>query len=136
MEDYLEAILVLEKKNRVARVKDIAAMLDVQMPSVTGALKNLRDRNLIDYEKNSFINLTDMGLEKAKKIKKKHGILLSFMEIVLNESGEEAEKEACSWEHHLSTNVANKIQRVVDYIEEGFETGRITPDEWNRLIEG
>ena len=53
LEDYLEAILRLERKNRVARVKDIAVLLNVQMPSVTGALKNRRARERVNSEKNS-----------------------------------------------------------------------------------
>ena len=53
LEDYLEAIIRLEKANRVARVKDIAGALNVQMPSVTGALKTLRDKGYVDYERNS-----------------------------------------------------------------------------------
>jgi len=136
MEDYLEAILILEKKNRVARVKDIAAMLKVQMPSVTGALKNLRDRGLIHYEKNSFINLTDLGLEKAEKVKKKHFILLRFMNRVLCADGEDAEEEACSLEHHISLETAFRIERLTQYIEEEIQSGHITSDQWQNLIEG
>lgn len=136
MEDYLEAILVLEKKNRVARVKDIAALLDVQMPSVTGALKNLRERGLIHYEKNSYINLTEIGMEKAEKVKQKHSILLKFMNVVLNEDGPDAEQEACSLEHHISIDTALKIQRVVDYLENSMEKGEISRDQWNRMLQG
>ena len=68
LEDYLEAILNLESQYRVARVKDIAKTLEVQMPSVTGAVKNLKEKGLVNYEKNSFISLTDKGMEIAKSI--------------------------------------------------------------------
>jgi len=136
MEDYLETILILERKNRVARVKDIASMLNVQMPSVTGALKNLRDRGLIHYEKNSFINLTEEGMAKAERVKKKHFILLRFLESVLDERGDEAENEACSLEHHLSLNTALKIERLTEYFEEGFQSGRLDPADWKKIIKG
>ena len=65
IEDYLEAIGHLEKQNRVARVKDIAERLNVQMPSVTGALKVLRGKGLVNYERNSYITLTEDGLKVA-----------------------------------------------------------------------
>ncbi len=53
MEDYLETILLLERANKVARVKEIAERMSVQMPSVTAALKALKTRGLVEYEKNS-----------------------------------------------------------------------------------
>ena len=93
LEDYLEAILQLEKINRVARVKDIAEKLSVQMPSVTGALKNLKSKGMIEYEKNSFINLTPKGKEIAKKILSKHEILTDFLKKGLQINQELAEEE-------------------------------------------
>ena len=83
MEDYLEAIRNLEKANRVARVKDIAKTLKVKMPSVTGALKVLREKGLINYEKNSFISLTKEGLRISKEILNKHQTLTRFLETIL-----------------------------------------------------
>ncbi|PIE05043.1 MAG: iron (metal) dependent repressor, partial [Spirochaetales bacterium] len=101
MEDYLEAILILEEKNRVARVKDIAEMLSVQMPSVTGALKSLKSRGLVNYEKNSFINLTPSGMETAQAIFYKHKILVEFFSKALGLEGKHAEEEACLIEHAI-----------------------------------
>src|SRR6056297_2339471 len=101
MEDYLEAILLLEKQNQEARVKDIADHLGVRMPSVTGALKNLRAKGLIDYEKNSFITLTGIGLEKAEEVVEKHQTLFQFLHTILGLEAEDAEEEACRIEHSL-----------------------------------
>ena len=116
MEDYLEAILILEEKNRVARVKDIAAHLDVKMPSVTVALKLLRDKNLIAYEKNSFIALTNEGLEVAKTTRKKHEILTNFFSTFLNIT-KEAEEIACQFEHIIDLNTANKFEKLISYFK-------------------
>jgi DtxR family transcriptional regulator, Mn-dependent transcriptional regulator len=55
MQDYLEAILTIQEKYQVARVKDIAEKLDILKGSVTGALKNLAEKGLINYEPYSFI---------------------------------------------------------------------------------
>jgi len=63
MEDYLEAIFNLSKEKRVVRVKDIAKRLDVKMPTVTSMLKTLSKRELIDYEKYEYLELTKKGCE-------------------------------------------------------------------------
>ena len=80
LENYLEAILFIETRNRVARVKDIADHLKVQMSSVTVALKNLKGKGLVSYEKNSFIVLTEKGKVIAVNTQKKHDIIRFFLE--------------------------------------------------------
>lgn len=116
LEDYLETILFLEEKNRVARVKDIAHRLGVQMPSVTGALKTLKQKGLVDYEKNSFITLTGAGLQEAQRVEKKHTILKKLLYEILGLEEEEAEEEACQMEHALSDTTARRLRGLVDYL--------------------
>ena len=65
LEDYLETILELQKSNKVARVKDIAAKKGVQRGTVTGALKTLAGKHLINYEPYSFITLTPKGAARS-----------------------------------------------------------------------
>ncbi|OQY35243.1 MAG: hypothetical protein B6241_01730 [Spirochaetaceae bacterium 4572_59] len=120
LEDYLEAILLLEEKNRVARVKDIAEKLSVQMPSVTGALKNLKSKGMIEYEKNSFINLTPKGSEIAHSILGKHEILVKFLKRGLSLPPELAQKEACMIEHSISQETAQRIKNLTNYLLETF----------------
>jgi len=120
LEDYLEAILQLEEKNRVARVKDIAEKLSVQMPSVTGALKNLKSKGMIEYEKNSFINLTDQGKVLAKAVLKKHTILLRFLEQTLFLAPEKAALEACRIEHSIDQETAKRLENLSSYLTENF----------------
>lgn len=117
LEDYLEAILYLEKKNRVARVKDIANHLGVQMPSVTGALKNLRKRGFINYEKNSFISLTQEGLALAGSIQSRHDVISRFLEKALFMPAGKAADEACKIEHVISKETAERLQNLTDFVE-------------------
>ncbi len=133
LEDYLEAILLLEEKNRVARVKDIAEKLSVQMPSVTGALKNLKGKGLIDYEKNSFINLTEQGKEIAETILKKHHILVSFLEEGLLIDHLKAEEEACRIEHSIDQDTARRIKNISRFLKNNFD-GR--EEELEKLVTG
>ncbi len=133
LEDYLEAILQLEKKNRVARVKDIAEKLSVQMPSVTGALKNLKSKGMIEYEKNSFINLTPKGNEIAKRILSKHEILVEFLEDGLRIEPELAEEEACKIEHSIGQDTAKRIKNLTAYLAQQFEN---KTDDLEKVLQG
>jgi len=117
MEDYLETILLLEQKNRVARVKDIAESLSVQMPSVTGAVKSLKTRDLVEYEKNSFINLTAKGMKLAKAILQRHEILVEFFSLALGLEGEYAEEQACRVEHAIDQETAKRFQNLSRWIQ-------------------
>lgn len=136
LEDYLEAILILETKNRVARVRDIAAHLDVQMPSVTGAVKNLREKGLVNYEKNSFISLTDEGKSTAEEIFNKHSVLVEFLENVLFLSHEKAVSQACNMEHVIDSETAARFSNCSAYIHKMLNVdGLVTEAEWLENIE-
>jgi DtxR family Mn-dependent transcriptional regulator len=135
LEDYLEAIYQLEKKNRVARVKDIADLLNVQMPSVTGAVKNLKTRKLVNYEKNSFISLTDKGLVIAKSIQRRHSVLQSFLEEILLLSPENAQDQACKMEHSIDPDTAQRFLNCTRFLQdEVFEAKVIDPAKWEEII--
>ncbi|MGL1893583.1 MAG: metal-dependent transcriptional regulator [Spirochaetaceae bacterium] len=130
LEDYLETILQLEKKNRVARVKDIASDLGVQMPSVSGALKNLKSKGLIEYEKNSFINLTESGMSIAVKVYEKHKLLVSFFKNVLLMDEENATKIGCQIEHIIEIETALKLSKLEKYLKPTLDNS----DEWQKII--
>ena len=135
LEDYLEAIYQLEKKNRVARVKDIADLLNVQMPSVTWAVKNLKTRKLVNYEKNSFISLTDKGLVIAKSIQRRHAVLQSFLEEILLLSPEDAQDQACKMEHSINPDTAQRFLNCTRFLkDEVFDAKLIDPSNWEEII--
>lgn len=130
LEDYLEAILQLERKNRVARVKDIAAKLGVQMPSVSGALKSLKNKGMIDYEKNSFINLTEEGMEIAVKVYEKHKLLVSFFQNVLLLDEESATEAGCKVEHVIDIDTAVKLSNLEKHLTSSISNKA----EWEKII--
>ena len=80
MEDYLESILKMEIVNNNPKIKDIANDLNVQMPSVIGALKTLRGKELVIYEKNSNIKLTKKGKIIAISVKVRHEAIAFFLQ--------------------------------------------------------
>lgn len=117
MEDYLEAIFILQEKNRVARVKEIAEIIGVKMPSVTVALKFLKEKGLIEYEKNSYITLTEEGIKIAQTTLEKHNILTDFFSKVLNLE-KQSEQIACHLEHVIDISAAKKIEKLTNHLLE------------------
>jgi len=126
LEDYLETILELEIKNKVARVKDIADKLDIQRCSVSGALKILAEKGLINYEPYSYITLTDNGICVAKKIKHRHNILKDFLSRIVQLSSENADALACRMEHAVDEISMERIVQFIKFIDNCPRTG----SEW------
>lgn len=121
MEDYLEAILNLTLRNKVARVKDIANSLGVTTPSVVSALNSLAQKNLIKHEKYGYVELTQEGTEKAKEIDDQHQLLFTLLRDIMGIDPEIAYKDACKMEHHLSKETVHRIKQFVHFIVEHQE---------------
>ena len=117
MEDYLEAIFNLGKEKRVVRVKDIANRLGVKMPTVTNMLKTLSKRELIDYEKYEYLELTKKGLDVGKEIHRRHHILRSFLTDILNIDFKKADEEACKMEHAISASTLDRFIEFMEFIQ-------------------
>lgn len=113
LEDYLGAIYHLEKVNRVARAKDIADRMEVSRASVTGALRTLSDRKLINYEPYSFITLTEQGRDIAREVQRRHKALLQFFQCVLHLEQDHSEKVACKVEHAMDSLT---IDRLIEFL--------------------
>ncbi len=117
MEDYLEAIFNLGKEKRVVRVKDIAKRLGVKMPTVTSMLKALSKRELIDYEKYEYLELTKKGLNVGREIHRRHHILRSFLTDILNVDLKKADEQACKMEHAVSTSTLDRFIEFMEFIQ-------------------
>ena len=100
-EDYLEAMLILQEKHGYIRSIDIAKHLGVTKPSVSYAVKRLRESGYINMEANGPITLAPAGLRIAKRIYERHKALTAFLE-KLGVSQEQAEEDACKIEHVIS----------------------------------
>lgn len=114
LEDYLEAIYNLICQHKVARSKDIAVTLSVSRASVTGALKLLNSKGLVDYQPYGFIGLTEKGRQQAESIVRRHNIIESFFVNVLGVEQSVAEQAACRAEHALGSAV---ISKLLDFTE-------------------
>lgn len=118
MEDYLEAISILEEKKKYVRVKDIAKHMKVKMPSVTGALKSLVERNLVSHEKYEYVELTEQGAIIAQEIRRRHDAILKFLTEVLGVEPKSAGIDACGMEHAISTDTLDRLLKLVECMNE------------------
>ncbi|MCK5192856.1 MAG: metal-dependent transcriptional regulator [Desulfobulbaceae bacterium] len=123
LEDYLEVILKLEQAQKVARAKDIAEKMNVQRGSVTGALKNLKEKKLINYEPYSFITLTPKGKKLAREITRRHAVLKDFLFNVLQIDTETAEATACRMEHAIDKKTLERLVCFIDYVHKFPKAG-------------
>ena len=100
-EDYLEQILILLESKGHARSVDIAEALNVKRPSVSVAMKKLRENGYISMEKRGCISLTDKGYPIARRTYERHKTLVRFL-VKLGVEERIAQKDACRMEHDLS----------------------------------
>ena len=112
-EDYLEAILRLREQKGYVRSVDIAALLGVTKPSVSFAMKKLRENGYIHMAEDNLITLTETGEGIALKVYDRHKTIMSFL-MALGVSEETAREDACKIEHDLSDETFNAIQRHVE----------------------
>ena len=111
-EDYLEAILVLQKKKGMVRSADVARHMDVSKPSVCHAVATLKKGGFLLMDGDHFLHLTDAGREVAEQIYEKH----RFFTDRLIEAGvdpETAERDACRIEHVISESSFQHLKRSV-----------------------
>lgn len=109
-EDYLEAILVVERRRGAARGIDIANELGFSKPSVSIAMKNLRGAGYIDTASDGSLVLTDKGREIAERIYERHTLLTEWL-VSLGVSRDQALEDACKMEHVISTETFDAMKR-------------------------
>ncbi len=100
-EDYMKSILILKKRNPAVRSVDIAEEMGVSKPSVSNAMKKLREKKLIYFDEEGHIFFTEEGEVMAKKVYSKHSLLTKWL-ITAGVSEDIADKEACMMEHAIS----------------------------------
>jgi len=118
MEDYLEAIYHLSQDKGFARVRDIARRMKVHMPSVTGALRTLSGRTLVNYEPYAVVTLTPEGDALARRLVRTHTALRTFLAKILGLPETEADENACRMEHALSRETRARLIEFIEFVEQ------------------
>lgn len=109
-EDYLEAILRLQEQKGYVRSVDIAAMLGVTKPSVSFAMKRLRENGYIVMGEDNLITLTGDGEAIARRVYDRHKTLVTFLTSI-GVSEETAREDACRIEHDISEETFEALRR-------------------------
>ena len=110
-EDYLEAILVLQKKLGMVRSVDVARHMEVSKPSVCHAVATLRDGGFLTMGEDHFLHLTDVGREVAERIYERHCFFTEQL-IATGVDPKTAEADTCRIEHIISQDSFEKIRRA------------------------
>ena len=109
-EDYVEAVLdIIEEKNE-CRVLDLAKYFNVSHVTVSKIVKRLDDEKLLNSNPYQPVELTDIGLKLAKRVKKRHQIVLAFL-LKLGVDKVNAQIDSEGIEHHVSTSTLNAMKK-------------------------
>ena len=111
-ENYLETILILSQRKGKGEVRsiDIVNELEFSKPSVSVAMKNLRETGYITVDQDGYIRLTDKGLEIAEKMYERHTLLSQWL-IKLGVDEKVAVEDACRMEHVISAESFAAIKK-------------------------
>lgn len=116
-ENYLETILILQKRNGTVRSIDIANELQFSKPSVSVAMKNLRNNGYIEMDKSGQIRLLSAGEKIAETVYEKHTTITQFL-TTLGVDPQTAAEDACRIEHVISRESFEAIKRHAERKED------------------
>ncbi len=112
-EDYLESILILQQQNGSVHSIDIVNQLGYSKPSVSIAMKKLRQSGYISMAADGEITLNETGLEVATRIYRRHRVITRLFQ-QLGVPEEQAAIDACKVEHDLSQET---FERICEFVE-------------------
>ena len=108
-EDYLEAVLMLHRKQGMVRSVDLARHMGYSKPSISHAVSILRDGGFLMMDKDGFLHLTDVGQEIAERIYERHRFFTQWL-IDAGIDPETAEQDACRMEHSISQKSFEQVR--------------------------
>lgn len=113
-ENYIETIYMLQQRNQVVRSIDIAKELGYSKPSISRAVKLLKEDGFINIDHYGIITFTEKGLKKAVDIYDRHVTITRFFMDVLHLDAQTAEEDACRVEHVISEKTFQAIKVKVE----------------------
>ena len=112
-ENYLEAIFIIKKKKGYVRSIDIARDLGYSKPSVSRAMKLLREQDYITMGEDGIIDLTEAGLTRAENIYERHTLLTQFLKNI-GVAADVAFEDACRIEHVISQETFDRLKAFIE----------------------
>lgn len=117
LENYLEAILHIVDAKQAAKPRDVARELKVSNSSVTGALRSLAEKGLINYAPFEVVTLTPAGRAIAEIMAQRHRIFKDFFLNVLSIPPQDADRVACALEHVISPEIQERFVSFLRHVE-------------------
>ena len=111
-EDYLEAVLMLQKKSGMVRSVDLARHMGFSKPSICHAVKVLKQGGFLTMDGDGYLHLTDIGREVAEKIYERHRFFTTQL-IAIGVDQKVAEQDACKIEHVISDESFQKLREAI-----------------------
>lgn len=102
MENYIETIYILSRKQQEVHAADICAYLDYSRPTVSVVVRQLRDQGYLDISDENHITLTAEGREIAERMYERHNLLAEML-MSIGVPADVAFEDACKIEHDLSS---------------------------------
>ena len=118
-ENYLETILVLQNRIGEVRSVDIVNELEFTRPSVSVAMKKLREGGYISMDMDGYITLTDSGMQTAARMLERHTLLTGFL-TWLGVDEKTAAKDACRIEHVISEQ---SFEKILSFVSKSLDKG-------------
>ena len=112
-EDYLEAVLMLQKKNGMVRSIDLARHMEVSKPSISRAVAILQEGGFLTVDSDYFLHLTEAGREVAEKIYERHRFFTEQL-IAAGVAPKTAEADACRLEHIISDESFDRLKEAAE----------------------
>lgn len=112
LEDYLETILILSRRLPMVRSIDVATELNYSKPSVSVAVKNLKNRAYITVSEDGYLHLTDEGRKIAESVYERHTLLTDWL-VSLGVDPETAANDACKMEHDITPESYEAMKKCI-----------------------
>ena len=112
-EDYLEAVLVLQKEKGMVRSVDLARHMGFSKPSISHAVGVLKNGGFLTVDEDGYLHLTEDGREVAEKIYERHQFFTEQL-VAVGVVRETAERDACRIEHAISEETFQKLKASVE----------------------
>ena len=112
-EDYLEAVLVLQKEKGMVRSVDLARHMGFSKPSISHAVGVLKNGGFLTVDEDGYFHLTEDGREVAEKIYERHQFFTEQL-VAVGVDRETAERDACRLEHVISEEAFEKLKTSVE----------------------
>ncbi len=131
-EDYLETIYMLSMSQQEVRSIDVARHLGYSKPSVSVAMKRLRENGFVRMDENNLLTLTDEGLEIARRVYERHEVITRFF-VGIGIDADTAQKDACRVEHVISEETFQRLKELASAEPAGRTRGHAVNHRGTRL---